>query len=90
MFRIRLVRVPAVEIVHNLLCIFEPGGGGLRRFVIPNLFNSIFEVWPFVTAFLVPAGIYYLFYFLFFAAVHFNGRRRILVLFRQGVDRSRV
>jgi hypothetical protein len=77
MFRTRLVRVPAVEVVHNLLCILEPGGGELRGFIVPNSFNSIFKVWPFVTAFSVPAGIYYFFYFPLFDAVYFNGRRRI-------------
>jgi hypothetical protein len=82
MIRIRLVRVPAVEVVHNLLCILEPGGGELRGFVVPNLFNNIFEVWPSATAFLVPAGIYYLFYLPFFDAVYFNEKRRILILFR--------
>jgi hypothetical protein len=90
MFRTRLVRVPAVEVVHNLLCIFEPGGGGLHGFVVLNPFNNIFEVWLFITAFSVPAGIYYLLYFLFFDAVYFNGKRRILVLFRQGIGRSRA
>jgi hypothetical protein len=90
MFRIRLIRVPAVEVVHNPLCIFKPGGGKLRGFVVPNSFNSIFEIWPFVTASLVPAGIYYLFYLLFLNAVHFNGRRRILVLFKQMIGKSRA
>jgi hypothetical protein len=90
MIRVRLIRVPAVEIVHNFLCIFEPGGGGLRGFVVPNSFNNIFEFWPFATVFSVPAGIYYLFYFSFFEAVYFNRRRRILVLFRQKVSKSRA
>jgi hypothetical protein len=90
MFRTRLVRVPAVEVAYNLLCILEPGGGELRGFVIPNPFNSIFEVWPFVTASSVPAGIYYLFYLLFLDAVHFNERRKILMLFRQRIGKSRA
>jgi hypothetical protein len=72
MFKIRLVWVPAVEVIYNLLCILEPGGGELRGFVVSILFNNIFEVWPFVTAFLVPAGIYYLFYLIFFDAIYFN------------------
>jgi hypothetical protein len=59
--RIRLIRVPAVEVVHNLLCILKPGGGGLCGFVVPNSFNNIFEIWPFATAFSVPAGIYYIY-----------------------------
>jgi hypothetical protein len=63
-----------VEIVHNLLCILEPGGGEFRGFVIFSPFNNIFEIWPSVTAFSVPAGIYYLFYLLFLDAVHFNKR----------------
>jgi hypothetical protein len=41
MFKIRLVRVPAVEVVYNLLCILEPGGGGFRKFVVFNPFNSV-------------------------------------------------
>jgi hypothetical protein len=90
MFKTRLVRVPAVEVVHNLLCILEPNGGELRGFVVPNPFNSIFKVWPSVTASSVPAGIYYLFYLLFLDAVYFNGRWRILMLFRQKVGKSRA
>jgi hypothetical protein len=90
MFKIRLVQVPAVKVVYNLLCILEPGGGGFYKFVVFNSFNSIFKVWPSATAFSVPAGIYYLFYLLFFDAVHFNGRRRILVLSRQRVGKSRA
>jgi hypothetical protein len=70
MIRTRLVRVPAVEVVYNLLCILEPGGGGLRGFVVFSSFNSIFEVWPSATASSVPAGIYYLLYLLFFDAVY--------------------
>jgi hypothetical protein len=79
-----------VEIVYNLLCILEPGGEGLLRFVLFNLFNNIFEVWPSATASSVLAGIYYLFYFLFLDIVHFNERRRILVLFRQKVGKNRA
>jgi hypothetical protein len=90
MIRTRLVRVPAVEVIYNLLCILESGGGGLNGIVVPNPFNNIFKIWPFATAFLVPAGIYYLFYFLFFDAVYFNERRKILMLFRQGVGKSRA
>jgi cytochrome P450 len=39
----RFIRVPAVKIVYNLLCIFEPGGEGFRRFVVFGLFNNIFD-----------------------------------------------
>jgi hypothetical protein len=90
MLKTRLVRVPAVEVVYNLLCILEPGGGELRGFVVPSPFNNIFEVWPSVTASSVPAEIYYLFYLLFLDAVYFNERRRILVLFRQKVGKNRA
>jgi hypothetical protein len=90
MFRTRLIRIPAVEIHYNLLCILEPGGEELRGFVVFNPFNNIFKIWPSATAFSILAGIYYLFYLLFFNAVYFNKKRKILILSKQKIGKNKV